>query len=165
MLNIGLFKNRVFAASNAAAVFIYIAQFILIFLTPFYLVSLRGYSALTSGLLFLPMPLATMCIAPVSGSLSDRFDSRYLSSFGALIMAGGLFLLSFLNSDTPIAYMIICMAVTGLGFGMFQTPNNSSIMGNVPPKNRGTASGTLCNDEEYRHGPGRGGFGRSLFLL
>lgn len=144
MLKISLFQNRVFSASNAAAVFTYMAEFIMVFLAPFYLETLRGYSALLSGLLYLPMPLATMCVAPVSGSISDRFDSRYISSFGALVMACGLFLLSFLGAHTTIPYIAACMVLTGAGFGMFQTPNNSAIMGNVPAENRGTASGTLA---------------------
>lgn len=144
LLKISLFKNRVFAASNIAALFIYMAQFIMVFLAPFYLENLRGYSALLSGFLYLPMPLATMCVAPISGTISDHFDSRYISSFGALIMAGGLYLLSLLNATTSYTYIIFSMILTGFGFGMFQTPNNSAIMGNVPPENRGTASGTLA---------------------
>ena len=144
MLDLNLFKNRVFAGSNAAALFIYLAQFILVVLVPIYLQSLRGFSTSLSGLLYLPMPLAAMCIAPVSGMLSDRVDSRFISSTGALIMAGGLFMISFVNTITPIGYIIVSMAVVGLGFGIFQTPNNSAIMGSVPAKFRGIASGTLA---------------------
>lgn len=139
MLNINLFHNRVFTASNIAALFTYMAQFIMVFLAPFYLENLRMFSPLFSGLLYLPMPIATMCIAPVSGSLSDRFDSRYLSCAGNFIMTAGLFMLSFLDKNTSFIYIITSMIVTGIGFGMFQTPNNSAIMGNVPPENRGTA--------------------------
>ncbi len=144
MLNIALFGNRVFSASNAAALLAYMAQFIMVFMAPFYLESLRQFSAMASGLLYMPMPLATMCIAPVSGRFADKFDSRYLSAAGNLVMAGGLFMLSFLDANTSIAFIVAAMVVTGLGFGMFQTPNNSAIMGNVPPQNRGTASGTLA---------------------
>ncbi|MEI6102159.1 MAG: MFS transporter, partial [Eubacteriales bacterium] len=144
MLNVGLFKNRVFAASNLAALLTYMAQFVMVFIAPFYLENLRQFSALASGLLYMPMPLATMCIAPISGILSDKFDSRYLSAAGNLVMAAGLFLLSFLDVNTSLAYIIIAMVITGLGFGMFQTPNNSAIMGNVPPENRGSASGALA---------------------
>ncbi|MEA4894283.1 MAG: MFS transporter [Oscillospiraceae bacterium] len=144
MLDMDFFKNRVFAASNAAAVFIYMSEFIMIFLTPFYLQTLRGYTAMQSGLLYMPMPLATMLIAPISGSASDRVDSRYISSAGALILACGLYMLSFLKAETPNTYIIVAMLVSGAGFGMFQTPNNSAIMGSVPLKNRGTASGTLA---------------------
>lgn len=139
-----LFKNRVFTASNASAFFTYMAQFIMVFLAPFYLESLRGYSALFSGILYLPMPLATMCTAPISGGLSDRYGSRYLSAAGALIMSSGLLMLSFLGAGTSSLYIILSMIVTGFGFGIFQTPNNSAIMGNVPPQNRGIASGTLA---------------------
>jgi EmrB/QacA subfamily drug resistance transporter len=144
MLNVRLFQNRVFAASNAAALLVYIAQFILIFLLQFYLQTLRGFPASYAGLLYLPMPLASLCVAPLAGILSDKVDSRFISSSGALVMACGLFLLSFLNTATPIAFIVISLAVTGLGFGLFNTPNNSAIMGNVPPQNRGTASGTLA---------------------
>ncbi len=144
MLNVRFFKNRTFAASNAAAVFIYMAQFIMVFLAPFYLENLRGFSAMTSGLIYLPMPLATMCIAPISGSISDKAGSKYISAFGALLMACGLFMLSFLQANSTVIYMVAAMVVTGLGFGMFQTPNNSAIMGSVPLANRGTASGTLA---------------------
>ena len=144
MLNTNLFKNRVFAASNIAALFTYMAQFIMVFLAPFYLINIRMFSPMQGGLIYLPMPLATMIIAPISGSLSDRYDSRFISSAGMLIMAAGLFMLSFLNTDTSLTYIIISMIITGLGFGMFQTPNNSAIMGNVPQEFRGSASGTLA---------------------
>jgi EmrB/QacA subfamily drug resistance transporter len=144
MLDVRLFKNRVFAASNGAALFIYMAQFVLVFLSPFYLQSLRHFKADFAGLLYLPMPLASLCIAPISGALSDRIDSRFISVAGAFIMAGGLFMLGLMNTVTSVYFIMIAMAVTGFGFGLFQTPNNSAIMGNVPIQNRGTASGTLA---------------------
>jgi drug resistance transporter, EmrB/QacA subfamily len=144
LLKTSLFQNRVFASGNAAAFFIYMAQFIMVFLAPFYLENIRQFTALLSGLLFLPMPLATMIAAPVSGGISDRFGGKYITSAGAFIMACGLFMLSFLGSESHFVYIVSAMVVCGIGFGMFQTPNNSAIMGSVPPQNRGTASGTLA---------------------
>ena len=144
MLDVRLFRRRVFTASSVAAMFIYMAEFMMVFLAPFYLQSLRGYSALMSGLIYMPLPIATMCVAPISGALSDRLDSRYISSSGAVIMGAGLFMMSFIAADTPLGYVIASLAVTGFGFGLFQTPNNSAIMGSVPAENRGTASGTLA---------------------
>ena len=144
MLNLNLFRNRIFAAGNAAAFFLYMAQFIMAFLAPFYLENFREFSSLKTGMLYLPLPLATIMIAPVSGMISDRFDSRYISTAGTTVMAGGIFLMSFLNKDTSIAYITVSMILTGLGFGMFQTPNNSAIMGSVPQQYRGIASGTLA---------------------
>jgi EmrB/QacA subfamily drug resistance transporter len=144
ILNIALFKNRVFASSNLAAVFNFMAQYIMAFLTPFYLQNLRMYSPMTAGMLYMPMPLATLLIAPISGIAADRFDSRYLCSAGMGMMASGLMMMSYLKIDTPIWYIIVAMSLAGLGSGMFQTPNNSAVMGNVPPENRGTASSVLA---------------------
>lgn len=144
MLNLALFQNRVFSASLVAAVFNYMAQFIMAFLAPFYLEKIRLLSPAMAGMLYIPMPLATILIAPISGSFSDRHDSRIISSVGMGVMALGMFLLSFLNVDTPSWYIIIAMILAGAGSGMFQSPNNSAIMGNAPVQHRGAASGTLA---------------------
>lgn len=144
LLNLELFKNRVFSASLGAAVFNYMAQFIMAFLAPFYLEKIRLLAPAAAGLLYLPMPLTTLMIAPLSGALSDRFDSRYMSTAGMGVMALGLLLLSFLNMDTPNWYIVLCMILAGCGSGMFQTPNNSAVMGNAPLEHRGMASGTLA---------------------
>ena len=145
MLNLGLFKSRVFSAGLAAAVLNFMAQFLMSFLSPFYLQTVRMLTPAMTGLLYIPMPLTVMLVAPLAGFISDRFDTRYISSAGMLIMAGGLFMLSFLNVDTPYWYIVIAMMVSGLGSGLFQTPNNSAVMGHVPPRNRGIASGMLAN--------------------
>lgn len=144
MLKIGLFQNRVFSASLVAAVFNYMAQFIMAFLAPFYLEKIRLLSPAMAGALYIPMPLATILIAPISGSFSDRHDSRIISSAGMGVMAIGMFLLSFLKADTSDWYIIIAMILAGSGSGMFQAPNNSAIMNNAPALHRGAASGTLA---------------------
>jgi EmrB/QacA subfamily drug resistance transporter len=144
MLNLNLFKNRVFSAGLSAAVLNFMAQYIMTFLSPFYLQTVRMLSPAMTGLLFIPMPLTMLLVAPLSGYVSDRFDTRYISSAGMGIMGAGLFMLSFLNVDTPYWYIVIAMMVSGLGCGLFQTPNNSAVMGNVPAQNRGIASGMLA---------------------
>lgn len=144
LLNLGLFRNRVFSASLCAAVFNYMAQFIMAFLAPFYLEKIRLLPPSAAGLLYLPMPLATMIIAPLAGMLSDRFDSRWISSAGMGVMAVGLFLLSFLGMGTPNWFILLAMVLCGCGSGLFQTPNSSGIMGNAPAEHRGMASGVLA---------------------
>jgi EmrB/QacA subfamily drug resistance transporter len=144
MLSLSLFRNRVFSASLAAAVFNYAAQFMMAFLAPYYFQKIRILSPVMTGLLFLPMPLATILIAPISGSFSDRHDSRILSSAGMGTMALGLCMLAFVDTGTPYWYIVVCMALAGAGSGMFQSPNSSAIMGSVPVDQRGAASGTLA---------------------
>lgn len=144
LLAMGLFRIRVLSASLAAAMLNYTAQNIMIFLVPFYLQSLRLFSPAKAGLLYIPMPLTMLLVAPAAGYISDRFDTRVLSSAGMAVMAAGLFMLSFLGAATPLWYIVLSMIVTGLGCGMFQTPNNSAIMNSAPASSRGVASGMLA---------------------
>jgi MFS family permease len=85
-----------------------------------------------------------MIIAPIAGHISDRMDSRYISSAGMVFTSIGLFLLGTLKEDTNLAYLILYTAIIGFGIGIFQTPNNSAIMGSVPHERRGTASSMIA---------------------
>lgn len=144
LLPMGLFRIRVLSASLAAAMLNYTAQNIMIFLVPFYLQSLRLFSPAKAGLLYIPMPLTMLLVAPAAGYVADRFDTRVFSSAGMAVMAAGLFMLSFLGAATPLWYIVISMIITGLGCGLFQTPNNSAIMNSAPAASRGVASGMLA---------------------
>jgi EmrB/QacA subfamily drug resistance transporter len=144
LFDITLFYNRLFAMSNISALLNYMAQYTIILLIPFYLQELRGLSPEQAGMLYFPMPLATMAVAPISGTLSDRMDSRYISSAGMAMMAVGMWLLSNLKADSADILMIVGLIVVGLGIGLFQTPNNSAIMGAVPKTKSGVASGMLA---------------------
>ncbi len=144
MMDLGLFKSRLFSMSNVSALINYMAQFFVTLLMPFYLQQLKGLSPSGAGLMIIPMPVTTMIIAPISGALSDRFDSRYISSMGMGFISFGIFLLSRLSFDSPNSYIILSLIITGLGSGLFQTPNNSAIMGSVPGNRRGIASSMLA---------------------
>jgi len=106
--------------------------------------TVRLFTPAMSGLLYMPLPLATLAIAPLAGVFSDKHDTRILSSVGMGIMAIGMFLLSRMGVDTPLWYIVVSMAVTGIGSGLFQTPNNSALMGSAPAENRGVASSMLA---------------------
>jgi EmrB/QacA subfamily drug resistance transporter len=144
MFDIGLFQNRLFGMSNLSALLNFMAQYSIILLIPFYLQRLRGLSPEHAGLLYLPLPFTMMIIAPISGTLSDRMDSRYISSAGMALMAAGMWILSYLKADSPNIFMIVGLIIVGFGIGLFQTPNNSAIMGAVPNSKRGVASGMLA---------------------
>jgi EmrB/QacA subfamily drug resistance transporter len=144
MMDLGLFRSRLFTMSNISALINYMAQFSVTLLMPFYLQQVRGLPPSEAGFMLIPMPVTTMIVAPISGALSDRFDSRYISSTGMGLIAAGIFLLSRLSYGSPTSYIIMCLIITGLGSGLFQTPNNSAIMGSVPGNRRGIASGMLA---------------------
>lgn len=89
-----------------------------------------------------PFALAMMITAPLSGSLSDRYGSRGLSSLGLFVSSIGLYGLTGIQAGTPILNITIWMIVIGAGSGFFFSPNTNAIMGAVTPERRGIAAGT-----------------------
>ncbi len=83
-------------------------------------------------------------VAPISGTLSDRFGSRFLAAFGMTILAVGLWKLSGLNAQSALREVPLTLCVTGLGIGLFTSPNNNTMMGAAPPNRQGIASATLA---------------------
>jgi EmrB/QacA subfamily drug resistance transporter len=144
MLDLSLFGRRLFAFSSASALMNYICLYSVIFLMPFYLIQGRGLSTGQAGLLLTAEPLIMAISAPLSGTLSDRIGSRLLSTLGMGIMAVGLFLLSGLNPASSTVYILLSLAVCGLGTGIFISPNTNALMGSAPKNRQGIASGVLA---------------------
>jgi len=143
MLDLSLFRRRVFSGAVASAMVSYVAQFAVLFLLPYYL-RWRGLGPDRAGLVLTAQPLLMMVTAPFFGALSDRLGTRGPVVLGLLLLTGGVLFLSTVSSATPIAWVVLGMAVCGAGFGAFITPNNSRLLGAAPPERRGIASGVLA---------------------
>jgi MFS family permease len=139
-----LLSNRTFVFASLTFMLAILALFAVGFLLPFYLEELLGLDAIQSGLRLTPLPLALAAVAPVSGALSDRMGSRWLSPLGLAIACGGLLLLSWLTAASTTGYLILCLILTGIGQGIFQAPNTRTIMGAAPHEEQGVASGVLA---------------------
>jgi len=144
MLNLALFKNRRFSFASFSTLLSFVALYAIVFLTPFYLLFVLHYSILKVGLALIASPLATMFVAPVSGAMSDRFGSRAFAVLGMCITALGLYLMSGLTASDNVWAVVWRLFIVGFGLGMFQSPNNSEIMGSVPPWHLGIASGIIA---------------------
>jgi len=144
VVNLGLVFNRVFAFANISFILCMMALFAPGFLLPFYFEELRGFSTIQTGLLMTPLPLLLAVVAPLSGSLADRFGSRWLSPFGLAIACFGLVLLSQINAQSSIWDIIWRLAVIGAGQGLFQSPNTRAMMSAAPRNAQGEASGLLA---------------------
>ena len=144
MLDLGLFRVRLFSASTASAVLNYICLYTVLFLLPFYLIQARGLDPAQAGLILTAQPVIMAIVAPLSGTLSDRIGARLFSTAGMVVMAVGLFLLSRLGDHSPLGYVALALATVGLGTGLFVSPNNSALLGAAPLHRRGIASGILA---------------------
>lgn len=144
VLNISLFRhNKVFAFSNLAALINYAATFALTFVLSLYLQYIKALSPKDAGILLTTNPLMMMIVATFSGRLSDKYDSRILSSLGMGIIVVGLILLSFIGESTSQTYLVISLIILGIGFGLFSSPNTNAVMGSVEKKYLGVASATV----------------------
>ena len=130
-----------FALSLATSISSFAAQSLALVALPFYFEDTLRRSETATGLLMTPWPLATALMAPIAGRLADRFVPGLLGSAGLLVMAAGLALVALAGSEPGVASLVWRLAVCGLGFGFFQSPNNRLIIGSAPPERSGGASG------------------------
>jgi MFS family permease len=90
-------------------------------------------------MIMMTFPLILSVVAPISGHLSDKIGSEFLTFLGLLLTSAGLFLMSTLNEHSDLLTMIVFIAIMSLGNGLFQSPNNSLVMSTVPPNKLGIA--------------------------
>lgn len=144
IIDFSLLRNRVFVSANVSLIMSFLALFAVSFMLPFYLEELRGFSVIEAGLLLSPLPLTIALIAPFSGALADRIGTRWLAACGLAIACIGLVLISQLNAQSSIGDIIWRLVVTGIGQAVFQSPNNSALMGSAPRNRQGVAAGFLA---------------------
>jgi EmrB/QacA subfamily drug resistance transporter len=143
IVELGLFRNGLLSVNlvTGFATFVSIAG--LLILLPFYLEGVLGFDPGQTGLLLIAAPVALGIVAPISGSLSDRFGTRPVTVAGLAIMTLAYLGVSTLGTDTGVLDYVLVAVPVGIGIGVFQSPNNSAIMGAVPHARLGIASGML----------------------
>src|SRR5437868_2876253 len=144
MVDLSMFKDRLFSAALASSVLAYLAIFMLNLLVPFYLIHGLGFDFFHAGILLTPVPVAMVVFAPISGWLSDKVGSRALTSSGMLLVAVSFFWLSRLGLHPDYAQLVPPLLLNGIGTGLFTSPNNSAVMGAASRARMGTAAGLLA---------------------
>ncbi|MCL4562392.1 MAG: MFS transporter [Chloroflexi bacterium] len=144
ILDLSLFRSHLFTTATASAVINYLCLYSIVFLMPFYLIQGRSFTPGEAGLILTAQPLVMAISAPLSGTLSDRIGSQFLSTLGMAIMAVGLYLVSHLNLASPTWLLLLSLAIFGLGTGIFISPNTNALMGSAPKNRQGIASGVLA---------------------
>jgi len=141
VLELNLFRrSRAFAFSNLAALINYSATFAVTFYMSLYFQYIRSYSPLMAGLALMPQFVLQMLVSPFAGRLSDRMEPRILASLGMGLTVLGLALLTVISATTPLWYLITCLVLLGVGFGIFSSPNTNAIMSAVDRRYLGIAS-------------------------
>jgi EmrB/QacA subfamily drug resistance transporter len=144
MIELDLFKNRLLSINLATGFMVFLCGSGTTLLMPFFLENLLHYEVLQVGLLLAVVPICTGIIAPIAGTLSDRFGTRPLTVIGLLFALIGYIAISTLSiQTTPLGY-ILRFIPYGIGVGIFQSPNNSAIMGTAPRERLGIVSGMLA---------------------
>jgi EmrB/QacA subfamily drug resistance transporter len=141
MLDLGIFKNRLFAAASAASFINGLARFALMFLFVFYYQGAQGNSPIQAGVKLIPLALGMLVASPLAGVYADRHGSRALAAVGMLVSAAGLAGMTTLDVHTAYWQSGLWLLVVGVGSGMFNSPNTAAMMGVVPAHRRGIAAG------------------------
>ncbi|MBI2847477.1 MAG: MFS transporter [Chloroflexi bacterium] len=148
VLELRLFKNRLFAAANTSYLLNFLAYSTYTFIVPFYLMQARGFSATKAGLFMTVVPLSRLVTGPISGRLYDKLGSQLLCTIGISIVAVGLILLGGLDVNSSNIEILSRLMILGLGSGIFEPPNTSSIMGSVSRDRLGTASAMVATSRQ-----------------
>ena len=139
-----LLRIPIFGLSVATSICSFGAQMLAYVSLPFVFQTGLGRSAVETGLLMTPWPAAVAIAAPVAGRLADRYPAGLLGAIGLAIMATGLGCLAALPVHASVVDIVWRMALAGLGFGLFQSPNNRAMMGAAPRRRSGAAGGMLA---------------------
>jgi EmrB/QacA subfamily drug resistance transporter len=144
VLDFSLFDNRVYNFSVLSAMIQALALFAVNFMIIFFLQGVMGYDPLKAAFLMIPLPVMTSIVAPLGGTIADRWGARIPATLGLLIQGAALVGFMTLGPATPYWQIAIELGIMGLGGGLFYPPNTSAAM-NAAPKNRlGIASATLA---------------------
>jgi len=143
ILSLALFRSRLFSSGILSLFFITSTQSAIGFLMPFYLQSIMGFSPTQMGWIIIANSVVIVLVAPIGGRLSDRLGSRLLCTAGAGCIVIGQFFIASLTLESSVWEIVLPLALTGLGWAIFNAPNQSAILGSVSQDRVGAASGMI----------------------
>jgi len=145
VLDLSLFRNRVYSFSVLSAMLQALAMFAMNFLIVFYLQAVRGYDPLTAALLLIPLSIVSAVVGPLSGLLADHIGARGPATAGLILQAAALvWFIATLTPTTSYASIVVGLVLVGVGGGLFWSPNTSAAMNGAPRDRLGIASAALA---------------------
>lgn len=144
MLPFDLLSIPIFSLSVLTSIVSFTAQMLAMIALPFMLQQNLGYDVVETGLLMTAWPAVILLAAPLSGWLVGHVHPGWLGGVGLTMMCMGCFSLGYLPEDVTTAGLVLRLMLCGAGFGLFQSPNNSLMLGAAPTYRAGSASGMLA---------------------
>lgn len=142
MLDLSLFRVRIYWTCATAAFLNGLARFALMFLFVFYFQGPQGDDPITAGIKLMPLAAGMLVASPVAGWWADRHGSRAPAVAGMVLTAVGMAGMTTLEVTSPFWQSAVWLGIAGVGSGVFNSPNTAAMMGAAPPHRRGIASGT-----------------------
>jgi DHA2 family multidrug resistance protein-like MFS transporter len=143
LLPVDLLRIPIFSLSVVTSICSFAAQMLAMVSLPFFLQDVLHYSAVATGLLIAPWPIGLAVMAPIAGRLADRYPAGALGGTGLAVFAAGLLALALIPAHASAGDIAWRMALAGIGFGLFQSPNNRAMLSSAPRERSGGASGML----------------------
>src|SRR5947208_16575466 len=140
MLDLSIFRNKLFAAASGAAFINGLSRFALLFLFVFHFQGAQGDDPITAGIKLAPLAVGMLISSPLAGIWADRHGSRWLAAGGMLVSAIGLAAMTTLEPQSAYWQSSLWLGLVGIGSGMFNSPNTAAMMGVVPSQRRGIAA-------------------------
>ena len=145
VLSLRLFTaNRVFTLSSVATMINYAGTFAVGFLLSLYLQVVKGFAPVHAGMILVIQPAVQALLSPMAGVLSDRFNAAVMATLGMALCGAGLLGLGYIDAGSEVWVIGGLLALMGLGFALFASPNMSVIMGSVAPKDYSIASSLVA---------------------
>ncbi|CAN5371751.1 MFS transporter [soil metagenome] len=143
LVRLAMFRDPVLSASLAMSAIVSTVMMATLVVGPFYLSRALGLDAALVGLVLSAGPLVAALTGMPAGRIADRFGAERMTIAGLIAIAAGSFILSIMPAISGIPGYIVPIAVITAGYALFQTANNSSVMANIRPDQRGVMSGLL----------------------
>jgi len=164
VIPLSLWRNSVFTLSVVTAFWSFFGQGVAVVALPFVFQSAHGVSPLESAIMFTPWPAAIVIVAPIAGRLADRFRAAHIAIIGLVVYIAGLLSITLLG-DHPSQIIVLCStALAGIGFGLFQSPNNREMQSNVPIIHASSGAAILTLNRNVAQSVGAGAVSMALVI-
>ena len=147
-IDLRFFRSIPFASATMIAVCAFAAYGAFLFMMSLYLQGYRGYSAVHTGLLYLPLALGALVFSPVSGRLVGRHGARPSLVAAGVLLTTATVLMSEMGAATPVWQLVVIFAVFGIGFSMVNAPVTTAAVSGMPLDRAGAASAVASTSRQ-----------------